>query len=785
MKRMNLLNLKLFLRKTAKDKLFVLINTIGLSIGIATVFLLFFWVMYEFNFDKFHKNYDNIYLVSNEFKYGNGTINYVMETPGQLAIYMKDKYPEIQKATTCQKIFNEKNVLYGEQKVLGKGYAVQSNFFEIFTFEFIEGDMRKSLNTSNSIIISKKLAGKLFQNENPLGKKIKLEDEDEFIVTGLLKNIPENSSIKFDYLIPLSYLNLKNNNFNEWSAFGYSTFLMLDDKTDYTALSDNIKNLLSFINFGSVDVRPFLFPLREFHFNSDFGLFVEKPGDIKNMYILIALALFILTISIVNYVILTIARSDNRQKEIGIKQTFGVQKFQLIKQFYLESFILTCLVSLLSLLIVFLIIPKAQIITGTVLMNSFIDYRHVLGIIGIIGFTTILAGLYPSFYLSSLKPLISVQNHLSHKSLMIKKGLVLFQFIIVMFVTICVVSIYSQVNFMLNKNPGYNKENLIRLYLGSCKGKVKEIKNELLKNPDIINVAQSSQFINLKMETSGWDWDGNSREKLSVFTLNVGSDFTKTMNIDIIRGSDFSDNSEACLSEVMINESAYKYMGVNDCIGMIIKLKKKEYKVVGVFKDFHYSHMKFKVKPLLLLYNDNLGSMIVRIKGDNKNTLKYIENVYNKFNTSPNNPFRFSFISDDIVAIYGDEKQLKNSITGFLMVLLFISIIAVVGMMASHILNKSKEIGIRKVVGAHSFNIILFLLKDIMKIVVLAYAIAVPIAILIISRWLGSFANRTNVSIMTYVLIGIFFIIFSFFILLYQTYKAARISPLKILGLSK
>lgn len=782
---MNLLNLKLFLRKTAKDKLFVFINTIGLSIGIATVFLLFFWIMYEFNFDKFHKNYDNIYLVSNEFKYGNGTVNYVMETPGQLATFMKDKYPEIKKATTCQKIFSEKNLSYGEQEILGKGYAVQSNFFEIFTFDFSEGDKSTSLSTSNSIVISERLAGQLFQNENPLGKKIKLEDEAEFIITGLLKNIPENSSIKFDYLIPLSYLDLKNNNFNEWSAFGYSTFLLLDDKTNYTVLDGKIKNLLDFINFGSVDVRLFLFPLKEFHFNSDFGLFVEKPGDIKNMYILIVLALFILTISIINYVILTIARSDNRQKEIGIKQTFGVQRFQLIKQFYFESFILTCLVSLLSLLIVFLIIPKAQIITGRLLINSFVDYRHIIGIIGIIGFTTILAGLYPSFYLSSLKPLISVQNHLSKKSLMIKKGLVLLQFIIVMFVTISVVSIYSQVNFMLNKNLGYDKENLIRFYISSSQGKAKEIKNELLKNPNIENVSQSSSFINLKMETSGWDWDGNSQDKLSVFTLNVGSDFTETMNIDIIKGDNFSDNSETCLSEVLVNESAYKYMGVKDCIGMIIKLKKKEYKVVGVIKDFHYSHMKFKIKPLLLLYNDNLGSMIVRIKGDNKNTLKFIEDVYNKFNTSSSNPFKYSFVSDNIVALYGDEKQLKNSISGFLLVLLFISIIAVVGMMASHILNKNKEIGIRKVVGAHSFNIILFLLKDIMKIVVLAYAIALPIAILIINKWLSSFANHTEVTIITYVLIGIFFILFSCLILLYQTYNAARTSPLKILVSSK
>ncbi|MDX9852612.1 MAG: ABC transporter permease [Tenuifilaceae bacterium] len=783
MKMMSSLNLKLFLRKTAKDKLFVLVNTVGLSIGIATVFLLFFWIMYEFGFDRFHKNYDNIYLVSNEFRYGNGTVNYVMETPGQLAKHMKDQYPEVQKATTCMKVFNEKNLTYGEQKILGKGYAVQPDFFEIFTFDFLEGDKNTSLSTSNSIILSERFAAKLFHGENPIGKKIKLEEEAEFVVAGLLKDIPENSSIKFDYLIPMSYIGAKYNDLNEWYAFGYSTFVLLDDKIDVISFSSKIKSMLGFVNFGKVDVSQFLFPLKEFHFNSDFGLFVENPGDIKNAYILIILALFILVISIINYVILTVARSDNRQKEIGIKQTFGVHRFQLLRQFYFESFFLTCLVSVISLLIVFIIIPKAQLITGRMLIHSYFDYRYILGIIAIVCATTILAGLYPSLYLSSLKPLVLVQNHLSRKSMMVKKGLVLFQFIIVMFVTISVASIYTQVDFMMNKNLGYNKDNLVWFDLSSCNGKADEMKSELLKNPNIKNVTQTSQFVNLTMETSGWDWKGNTQEKLSVFTLSVGSDFTETMNIDVVKGEGFSSN-ESNLTEVMLNEAACKFMGVGveDCIGMVVKLKQAEYKVVGVVKDFHFSHLKFKIKPLLILYKNNLSSMIVRLNGDNKSALSFIGDVYNKFNTSTDTPFSYSFVADDIVTLYGDEKQLKNSISGFLVVLLFISIIAIIGMMASNILTKTKEIGVRKVLGAHSFSIILFLLKDIVKIVVLAYAIALPVAIFVMNKWLDNFANHIKLGVATYVLIGLFFISFAFVILLYQSYKAAKISPVKILA---
>ncbi len=777
---MSLLNLKLFLRNTAKDKMYVLINTLGLSIGIATVFLLFFWIMYEFNYDRFHKNYDNIYLVANEFKYNNGVVNYIMETPGQLSKQLKDKYPEIEKATTCQKFFKRKNILYGEKRFLEKGYAIESNFFDIFSFSFIEGDKSTSLQTSNSIIISEKLANKLFQNENPIGKKLKLENEADFIVTGVLNDIPVNSSIKFDFLLPLSYIEQKYNDLNIWQAFGYTTFIQLNDKVDYAALTKNIEKVLSFINFGEVDVRLLLFPLKDFHFNSDFGLFVENPGDIKNTYILIALAIFILVISIINYVNLTIARSEHRKKEIGVKQTFGVQRFQFIKQFYMESFILTGIISLLSLVIVFLVIPKAHLITGKALVDSYINYRHIIGILGIIGFTTILAGIYPSFYLSSLKPLISVQNHFSRRSMIIKKGLVLFQFIIVMFVTISVVSIYTQVNYMMSKDLGYDKKNLIRVNFDTSTGKAKNIKDDLLKNPDIKNVTQSGSFINLTMETGGWDWEGNSQDKLSVFKLEVGSNFTETMNIDIIKGTSFSENTESRLTEVMINQAAYKVMGINDCIGMTIKLKKKEYKVVGVFNDFHFSHLKFKIKPLLLVYNED-NSTIIRLNGDSKHTLKYIESVYNKYNTS-SNPFSYHFISDEIVALYGDEKQVKSSISGFLLVLLLLSIIAMMGMMSSHISNKNKEIGLRKVFGAHGVNIIVILLSDVIKLVLVAYIIAVPIGVIVMKKWLAGFANHTEISIIMYVLIGLSFIFFSSLVLLYQSYKASKFSPVKILG---
>jgi len=362
---------------------------------------------------------------------------------------------------------------------------------------------------------------------------------------------------------------------------------------------------------------------------------------------------------------------------------------------------------------------------------------------------------------------------------MIKKGLVLFQFIIVMFVTICVVSIYTQVNYMVSKDLGYDKENLIRVNFDTSTGKAKEIKNELLQNPDIINVTQSGPFINLTMETSGWNWKGNSQDKLSVFKLEVGSDFTKTMNIDIIKGGSFSDNSESCLTEVMINQAAYKVMGIEDCIGMIIKLKKKEYKVVGVIKDFHFSHLKFKIKPLLIVYDEN-NSTIIRLNGDSKHALKYIESVYNKYNTS-SNPFSYNFISDNITALYGDERQMKNSTSGFLLVLFLLSIMAMMGMMSSHISNKNKEIGLRKVFGAHGANIIAFLLLDVIKIVVIAYIIAVPTAIVVIKKWLAGFANQAEINITAYVLIGMFFILFTSLVLLYQSYKASKFSPIKIL----
>ncbi len=775
---MKIINLKLFFRFTIKDKIYFLINSFGLSIGIATVFLLFFWIMYEYNYDRFHENFDHIYLAANEIEFSKGKIDYIMETPCPLAEYL-DNFPEIEKATTCQKFFKDKYIIHNEKKFQEKGYAVQSSFFNVFSFKILTGDISAFSKSTNSIMISESLSKRLFQsNQDVIGKSIKIED-DEFFISGLFKDIPSNSSIKFDYVVPITFIDSKDQYLDNWNVLGYSTFIVLNDNSNIDTLNDKIKNVLENVNLGEVSKRLFLVPLRDFHFNSDLGLFIENPGSLKNIYVLIFILIFILAISLFNYINISISRSEYRKKEIGIKQSMGVGRFQLMLQFFSESFLFTCFTSILALLLVSLIIEKTQMITGRQIISSYINFWHIAGIVGIIGFASFFAGLYPAYYLSSLKPLHAIDNKMSKKTNFFHRSLVIVQFILVHIVLISVFVMHQQVDFMMKADLGYDTENLITFRIDNPKN-ADAIKSELLHDPNIVNVVQSHRFIDLEKEVGGWDWQENNSGKLPVFNLSVGKDFFNTLKIDLLKGNDFAQNEELRFKQVIINESAMKFMGIEDCIGMPVNLGKKEFIIAGVVKDFHFSHFRNNTKPLLITYGNHQKDIFVRTANNNGQVIGHIKNVYDEFNKSFD-PFKYESVSEEINHLYSDENHLKNSIIGFLLILLLISMMGMVGMMTSHITKKYKEIGIRKVFGAEYYSIILFLVKDILRIVILAYMIAIPIAVYMMKNWSQSYENKVDIGILTYLLLGLVFILFSLLVLLFQAIKASRLSPIKIL----
>ena len=776
---MKLINLKLFFRVTIKDKIYFLINSFGLSIGIATVFPLFFWIMYEYNYDRFHKNFDNIYLVSNEIEFSKGKIDYIMDTPGPLAEYLNKNFLEVEKATTCQKFFKDKYIICNEKKFQEKGYAVQSSFFDIFSFKILAGDISAFSKSTNSIMISESLSKRLFQsNTEVVGKSIKIED-DEFFITGLFKDIPSNSSIKFDYILPITYAESKHKYLDNWNVLGYSTFVALNDNSDIDALNNKIKNVLENINLGEVSKRLFLIPVRDFHFKSDLGLFIENPGSLKNIYVLIFISIFILAISLFNYINISISRSEYRKKEIGIKQYMGVGRFRLMFQFFSESFLFTCFTSILSLLLVFLVIEKAQMITGKQIISSYINFWHIVGVVGIIGIASFFAGLYPAYYLSSLKPLHTIGDRTSKKINLFHRSLVVAQFVLVNIVLISVFVMHKQVDFMMKADLGYDTENLITFKIDDPKN-ADAIKSELLRDPNIIDVVQSHKFINVEKEVGGWNWQGNNSGKLPVFNLSVGTDFFNTLKIDLLKGKDFSQNEELRFKQVIINESAMKFMEIEDCIGMPINLGEKEFIIAGVVKDFHFSHLRNKIKPLLITYGNNQKDLFVRISNNNGAVIGQINNTYDEFNKSFD-PFKYGFVSEEVNHLYSDENHLKNSTIGFLLILLLISMMGMIGMMTSHITKKYKEIGIRKAFGAEYYKIILFLLKDTLRMVILAYMIATPIAVFIIKNWVKSYENKVDIGGLSYLLLGLVFISFSLLVLSFQAIKVSRLSPVKIL----
>ena len=579
--------------------------------------------------------------------------------------------------------------------------------------------------------------------------------------------------------MPITYAESKHKYLDNWNLLGYSTFVVLNDNSDIDALNNKIKNVLENIKLGEVSKRLFLIPLRDFHFNSDLGLFIENPGSLKNIFVLISISIFILAISLFNYINISISRSEYRKKEIGIKQYMGVGRFRLMLQFFSESFLFTCFTSILSLLLVFLIIQKAQLITGRQIISSYINFWHIAGIVGIIGIASFFAGLYPAYYFSSLKPHLTIDNRRSKKTNFFHRSLIIVQFILVNIVLVSVFVMHKQVDFMMKADLGYDTENLITFRIDNPKN-ADAIKSELLRDPNIINVVQSHPFMNIEREVGGWDWQGNDSDKLPVFNLSVGVDFFNTLNIDLLKGNGFSQNEELRFKQVIINESAMEFMQIEDCIGMPINLGEKEFIIAGVVKDFHFSHLRNKIKPLLITYGNNQKDMFVRMSDNNGLVIGHIKKAYDEFNKSFD-PFKYGFVSDEVNHLYRDESHLKNSIIGFLLILLLISTMGMVGMMTSHITKKYKEIGIRKAFGAEYYRIILFLLKDTLRIVIPAYMIAIPIAVLIMKNWTQSYENKVDIGFFTYLLLGLVFILFSFLVLFFQAYKASRLSPIKIL----
>jgi len=765
--------LKVAFRNLKKNKIYSFINIIGLAIGIACTILLLQWVQDELSFDRFHENSDNLYAAT----FSNGS----KVTPTALSGFLKAEYPEI--FNTSRFIFLGRNLMkYSEKETMeDRGIMVDPSFLEMFTIRFIHGVSDAALKDPQSIIISERLAEKFFDAGEAIGETMTFAGAFDLKVTGVFKNYPHNSHIQFEYIIPLALSQQWwNNNLNTWVVNNLRTYVQLQDNTLSSIVDKKISDVVE--RQRPQDKRPLaLQPITRLHLYN----FTGGGGLITYVYMFSAMAFFILLIACINFINLTTAKSSARAREVGMRKTVGAHKSDLIKQFFSESILLTVISLLFGIIIVVLFLPAFNNLTGKQFTIEFLSKMNsVLGIIGITLITGFIAGCYPALFLSRFQPVKVLRGTISAgaKSVVFRKILVVFQFSLSIFLILGTLIIFSQLNYMRNRELGFNKENIVYTNVGSrFRQNIDAIKTEMLRNPNILNLTLTN-IAPYRWNTNAGEgdvhWEGKTNQAVKMVVTSVDYDYLKTFDLKIVQGRFFSKEYSTDVSDAyVINEAAVKAMELDSPINKELKIWDRKGKIIGVVKDYHFESLHSEIIPMAMrIRPDSLVSLCIRINPNNISAaLSFIEGRWKKI--YPEYPFEYRFLDDTIRSQYHSEEAVGRICKYFTFLAISISCLGLFGLALYTTEQRTKEIGIRKVLGASIPKLVLLLSKEFIKWVLVANIIAWPVAWYIMSKWLQNFAYKTDIGVWTFLLSGILALVISLATVSYQTIKTAIANP--------
>ena len=780
-------------RNILRDKGFSAINILGFSIGIACTLLILFWIQDELSYDSSHEKKERIYRVLAKVPTGEGMMKAGV-TPAALAPLLEEEYPEIEKATRF-KTFGDFTFKSGVKKVREeRGGLAESKLFSIFTFPFIKGDPSSCLDNPNSIVLTEKLAKKYFGKKNALGRDIELLELGLFKVTGVVENVA-HCHFQFDYLIPVEQARtLFNDNIDELGPFNYTTYILTKENTDATALNKKIEpffNERADKNASGDDENHsmlFLQELEDIYLKSDFSYDFTQQGSIENVYMFSAIALIILLIASINFMNLTTARSANRAKEIGVRKVQGARRKHLIIQFYMETALITLLSFVLALLIVELITPAFNHISGKELSkNLLFDPWLILTYIILAIITSLFAGSYPALYLSSFQPIKVLKGKLSagSKSGNFRKILVIIQFSISIVLIVSTIIVNQQLNYIKNKNLGYEKENLIGFWK---KGEVAKhydtFKERLLANPNITNVSGISNpltYAGPSMPIK--EWDGNAGERtLRMHYHSVDYDIIETLKVEMIEGRSFTNKFRDDSSNVfLINETAKKKLGMNEPLGKMMTIGNRRGKIVGVFEDFNYNTIHHKIDPLTLILDKNKcrGIFVRAEQGRGKDALEHIKTVWQEF--EPEQLLNYHFVDNLLESRYRTEQQTATLFKYFSILAIMISCLGLFGLASFMTEQRQKEIGIRKVMGSKIGQLVLLLTREFTKWVFIAGLIGLPVGYYVMEKWLQEFHYRIEPGIFVFIVAMLAALVIAGLTVSFQTYRASVKNPVDTL----
>ena len=784
--------LKIAWRNLVRDRQFTFLNLFGLAAGLACTLFIWLWITDELKMDKNNEKDDSLYQVMQNLKENNGieTMDY---TSGLLANALKSEMPQVEYAASVVPAswFSSKGIISSNgTRIKAGGQFVSKDYFNIFNCDFSQGNYNRLITDKNSIVISDDLAMKLFHTtQDVIGKTI-VWNQDEFngkyLITGIFSKNPTNVSDKFDLLFNFDLFVEKRPGMLDWGNSDPSTFLIIKKGTDIRQFNARIKD---FMHSKEKDSQKTLF-LRKFSDKYLYGQYKDGKqvgGKIAYIKLFSVIAIFILAIACINFMNLSTANATRRIKEVGIKKVVGASRATLILQYLGESVLMSFLSILFAVILIFLLLPEFNSITGKNLTFGF-SYKLIVTVITIALTTGLIAGSYPALYISGFNPSLILKGKLrtSIGELWMRKGLVTFQFTLSVISIATVLIVYRQINFIQTKNLGYNRDNIIDFAIPlemdstairTAKGFVNDLKNI----PGVMNAG--SYYHNLNGDhgaIGGFQWPGKDPSMDITFAnLEVGSGFLQTVGIKIKEGRNFSDNAQG-QNEIIFNESAIKSMGLKYPVGKTVRFWGKDKQIVGVTEDFNFESLYQTVKPCFFQIEPVMPNIIVKIKGGTeRQTIAQIRQAFTSFNKGLS--FDYRFLDDEYQALYTSENRVAVLSKYFAGLAILISCLGLFGLAAFTAQRRQKEIGIRKVVGASVSSVVVMLSKDFLKLVFIAVIIAIPLVWWTMNVWLNSFAYRIQIGADVFIIAAGSIILITLITISFKSVKAAIANPVNSL----
>jgi len=799
--------LKTAIRNLWKNKFYSSLNIVGLAAGLAICMVILLYVIDELSFDRYNKDADRIFRVNNEVKFGGNHFD-LATGPAPMAQTLKMEFPQVEQVTRIRWyggfLVRKGNENLSENRV----GSADSTLFDVFSIPMIEGDPKTALANVRSLVVTESIAKKYFNRTNVVGQTLTINNTESYKITGVIKDFPTQSHFRFDFLVPMA--ESEDSRETNWLSENFNTYIKLHKKEDAAILEPQLNGMMDrhtgpelkavanmdldqFKKDGGL-LRASLTPLLNIHLRSNKMAELEANGNIQYVYIFSAIAIFILVIACVNFMNLATARSANRAKEVGVRKVLGSLRKNLVQQFLSESMLLSVISLALAGIIAYLILPYFNQVAGkSVSVSTLLQPRMLLILLALIFLVGFLAGSYPAFYLSSFRPIDVLKGKLASgfKRSWLRNSLVVFQFFISIALIIGTIVIYKQLSYIRSKDLGYSRSQILIINnTGALRESATSFRNELMQISGV-KAASLSGYLPTNYNRSNDAFFTSpaldSKTAMSMQNWGVDENYLGTLDLKLIAGRNFTSDMKTDSNAIIINEAAAKFLATKDILNKklyrfedLTTKRLGEYHIIGVIKNFNFSSLREVVTPLSLGLKRSTGNISVRISSDNVPGL--IDQIKAKWKSiAPAEPFDYTFMDEQFNNQYTAEVRTGQLFIGFAVLAILIACLGLFGLVTYAAEQRTKEIGIRKVVGANVIHIVSMIAKDFLKLILIASLIAFPVAWWAMHKWLQDFAYRSNLSWWIFALAGGIALLIALLTISYQSIKAATANPVKSL----